>query len=124
MVLDDSSLEGNWEIMCRAPCCDRIDDRIKDLVISFWNDNTHPPSNTRDVLKYKVRDNHYDRHKKHWLDITQHEMYVSFCTSNLDIKIGKTLFERLKPYFLRRNEVFETCCCHYHIEFSLHYLVY
>ena len=64
-----------------------IDDRIKNLVISFWNDNTHPSSNTRDVLKYRVRAKHYELHKKHWLDIIQHEMYVSFCTSKPEINI-------------------------------------
>ena len=110
--------------MCRAPHCDRIDDRIKNLVISFWNDNTRPSSNTRDVLRHRVKANLYEHHTKHWLDITQHEMYVSFCSSNPDIKIGQTLFERLKPYYVRRNKVFETCCCHYHIEFDLHYQVY
>ena len=51
MILDDRTLEGNWAIMCRAPCCDRIENRIKYLVISFWNDNTCPSSNTRDVRK-------------------------------------------------------------------------
>ena len=51
MILDDNTLEENWAIMCIDPHCDRIDDRIKDLVISFWNDNTCPSSNTRDVLK-------------------------------------------------------------------------
>ena len=88
MVLDDSSLEGNWAIMSRAPRCDMIDDRIKILVISFWNDNTRPSSNVRDVLIHRVRDNIYEHHTKYWLDITQHEMFVSFCSSNSDIKIG------------------------------------
>ena len=47
-----------------------------------------------------------------------------FCTSNPDINIGDTLFERLKLYYVRRNIVFETFCCCYHIEFDLHYQVY
>ena len=77
MVLHDSTLEGNWEIMCRATHCDRIDDRIKKLVISFWNDNTHPSSNTRDVPRHRVRANLYEHHTEHWLGIAQHEMYMS-----------------------------------------------
>lgn len=66
----------------------------------------------------------YEHDTKHWLDTTQHELYVSFCSENPNIKIGKTLFERLKPYFMRSNKVFETYFCHYHIEFDLHYQVF
>ena len=120
MVLDDSTSKRNWEIIFRTPHCDRIDDRIKDLVISFWNDNTCPSSNNRDVLRYRVKANHYEHHTKHWLDITQHELYVSFCNEHPNVKFGQTLFEKLKPYFVRSNKVFEICCCCHHIEFDMH----
>ena len=29
LILDDSTMEGNWEIMCRAPRSDRIDEGLK-----------------------------------------------------------------------------------------------
>lgn len=31
------------------------------------------------------------------------------------------MFERLKPFFVKINKSFETCCCRYHIEFNLYY---
>ena len=48
---------------------------------------------------------------------------MSFCNEHPNVKVGQILFEKLKPYFLRSNKVFETCCCH-HIEFDLHYHVF
>ena len=44
-ILDDTTSEGNWAIMCRAPHSDRIEDVVRNFVTSFWNDNTHPSSN-------------------------------------------------------------------------------
>ena len=35
LIVDDSTMEGNWEIMCRAPCSHRIEEVLKNLVISF-----------------------------------------------------------------------------------------
>ena len=40
LIVDDSTMEGNWAIMCRAPHFDRIEELLKNLVISFWIDNT------------------------------------------------------------------------------------
>ena len=31
------------------------------------------------------------------------------------------MFERLKPYFVKINKSFETCCCRYHVTFDLYY---
>lgn len=121
MILNDSTMEGNWEIMCRAPQSDRIDEGIKNFLRLFWNDNTRTSSKSRDVIKHRIVANQYEHNTKHWLDTIQYEMYVPFCSSNPNIKIGKTLFERLKPYYVRRKKVFETSCCLYHIEFDLHY---
>ena len=51
----------------------------------------------------------YEHHLKHWLDRTQHELYVSFCSEHPNVKIGQMLFERLKQYFVSSKKVFETC---------------
>jgi hypothetical protein len=122
MVLDDiSTLEGNWAITCRAPCCDMIDDGIENSVISFWNYNAYPSSNTRYVIRHRVRASQYEHHTKYWLDTERHEIYFSFCSLNPNIMIGKVFFERLETYYVKRNKVFETSCCRYHIEFNLQY---
>ena len=31
LILDDSSMKGNWTIMCRTPHSDRIDEGFKNL---------------------------------------------------------------------------------------------
>lgn len=120
----DESLEGNWAIMCRAPRSDRIEDVVRNLVSSFWHDQTRPSSNTRDVMRYRIGPSIYENHIKHWLDITQFEMYMNFCNAYPHIKIGQTMFQRLKPYYVKINKFFETCCCRYHIEFDLYYQVF
>ena len=35
LIVDESTMEGNWAIMCRAPHSDRIEDLLKKIVISF-----------------------------------------------------------------------------------------
>ena len=35
LIVDDSTMEENWAIMCRAPHFDRIDEGFKNLVILF-----------------------------------------------------------------------------------------
>ena len=124
LILDDSIMERNWEIMCTTPHFDRIEESLENLVISFWIDNTHPSSNSIDVIRHRIASGQYEHHKKYWLDTTQHELYVSFCSEHPNVKIGQTLFKRLKPYFVRSNKVFQTCCCRHHIEFDLHYQVF
>ena len=101
--------------MCRVPHSNRIDEGFKNLVISFWIDNTCPSSNNRDIIRNRIASSQYEHHTKHWLDTTQHELYVSFCSEHPNIKIVQILIERLKPYFVKSNKVFETCCFHYHI---------
>ena len=95
--------------MYRVPRSDRIVETVKNLIIHFWIDNTFPSPNRRDIIKQRIGPKEYIQHAKHWLDVTQHELYLSFCNLNPNIKIGKTMFERLKPYFVKINEYFETC---------------
>ena len=65
LILDDSTMEGNWAIMCRTPCSDGIDEGLKNLVISFWIDNTCPSSNNRDVIRHRITFGQYEHHTKH-----------------------------------------------------------
>ena len=62
LILDDSTMEGNWEIMHRSPHSNRIDEGFKNLVISFWIDNTHPSSNSRDVIRHRIAFGQYEHH--------------------------------------------------------------
>ena len=49
--LNDSTLEGNWALMCRASRSDMIGETVKNLVIQFWIDNIRPSPNRRDIIK-------------------------------------------------------------------------
>ena len=49
--LDDSTFEGNWALMCKVLQSDRIVETVKNFVIQFWIDNTHPSPNGRDIMK-------------------------------------------------------------------------
>ena len=77
--LDDTTLEGNWALMCRVLRSDRINETVRNLVTTFWTDHTRPSPNTRDVIKKRIGPKEYLQHTKHWLDNTQHELYLSFC---------------------------------------------
>ena len=61
------------------------------------------------------------QHAKYWLDVTQHELYLSFLNLNSNIKIDQAMFERFEPYFVNINRYFETFCCWYHVEFIMNY---
>ena len=63
-------MEENWGIMCREPHSDRIEEVLINLVISFWIDNTHPSSNSRDVISHRIASGQYEHHTKYWLDTT------------------------------------------------------
>lgn len=108
--------------MCTAPHSNKIEDGVRNLITTFWNDDTHPSSNCRDVIKHRIRPNEYVLHTKHWLETMQHEVYFSFCNLNPNIKIGQIMFKRFKPYYVKINKTYETFCCH-HIEFDLYYQV-
>ena len=46
-------METLWAFSGRFPCKDtKLVEAVKGLVHTFWNDNTRPSSNTKDVLKY------------------------------------------------------------------------
>ena len=70
LIVDDSTMEGNWAIMCREPHFDRIEEVLKKLAISFWIGNTHPSSNSRDVIRHRIAYGQYEDHTRHWLDTT------------------------------------------------------
>lgn len=50
------------------------------------------------------------------IDSLQLEFYSSFKAKNPHIDCGLTSFETLKPWWVKRLKIWNTCCCRYHQE--------
>ena len=44
-----------------------------------------------------------------------------FKVSHVELRIRKISFEKFKPWYVRINTIWNTCCCRYNIEFDLYY---
>ena len=52
----------------------------------------------------------------HYLEISQTQLYLEFCEANPNIKVGQRSFEYCKPWYVKRLDERNTCCCRYHVE--------
>ena len=112
-------MEKLWEFSGRLPCKDmKLVEAVKGVVHAFWNDNTRPSSNTRDVLKHHKGSRNDELHIKHYLDMTQLQLYEMFNVVHLELRLGQIYFEKCKPWDVRINTICNTCCCRYPIEFE------
>ena len=65
-------METLWAFSSRIPCKDmKLVEAMKILVHMFWDDNTRPFSNTKDVLKHCRGSMNNEPHVKYYLDMTQ-----------------------------------------------------
>jgi len=61
-----------WAFVGRLPRIEtKLIDVVKELVQMFWNENTRPSSNQRDVLNFRKGSNEREPNVKHFLDMTQ-----------------------------------------------------
>jgi hypothetical protein len=71
----------------------KLVETVKGLVHAFWHDNTRPSSNAMDVLKcYKVSRDH-EPHLKHYLNMTQTQLYEMFKDSHPNFRLGQRSFK-------------------------------
>ena len=49
------------------------------------------------------------------------DLFEEFKESNLGVHISFTMFSKLKPWYIRSNMIWDTCCCRYHVEFQLYF---
>ena len=99
----------------------KLVEAVKGLVQTFWHDNTRPSSNTKDVLKHCRGSHHTEPHVKHYLDMTQTQLFEMFKVAHVELRLGQRSFEKCKPWYVRINTIRNTCCCRYHIDFDLYY---
>ena len=82
---------------------------------------TRVSTSKRDVLKLKHPDGTTEKAPKHWLEMTQLEVFRKFQKKEPGIKIGLRCFEQNKPKQVRRLTRRDTisCCCRYHEDMRL-----
>ena len=69
---------------------------VKGLVHTFWYDKTRPSSNKKDVLK-RCRGSMNNRpHVKHYLDMTQPQLFEMFKISHVELRLGQRSFEKMQ----------------------------
>ena len=115
-------METLWEFSGRLPHKDmKLVEAVKGLVQTFWHDNTIPSSNMKDVLKHCRGSMNNEPHIKHYLNMTQTQLFEMFKVFHAKLRLGKIHFEKCKPWYVRINTIQNTCFCRYHIDFDLYY---
>ena len=89
----------------------KLIDVVKELVQEFWHDNSRPSSNQKDVLKLIMGSRDREPHIKHFLDMTQTELYERFRHEHNELNLVQGSFEKLKPWYAKINTTRNTCCC-------------
>ena len=117
---DGLDMEGEinklWAFSGILPCkYMKLVETMKGLVLSFWHDKTRPYSNTKDVLKHYRDSRHHAPHIKHYLDMTQTQIYEMFKDSHPKWRLGQRYFDKCKPWYVRINTIHNTFCSRCHI---------
>ena len=82
-------MEKLWAFSGRLSCKDmKLVEAVKGLMQAFWHDNTRSSSNTRDVLKHCKSSRSHEPHIKHYIDMTQTQLYEMFKVSHLELRLG------------------------------------
>ena len=92
--LVEGQMETLWEFSGRFRQKDmKLVEAVKGLVHTFSYDNTRNYSNIKDVLKHCWGSMNNDPHVKHYLDMTQTELFDMFKVSHVELRLGKGYFE-------------------------------
>jgi len=106
-ILDvEGQMDKLWAFSGRLPRKDmKLVEAVKGLVQSFWHDNTRPFSNTKDVLKHCRGSKNNEPHIKHYLDMTQTQLFEMFKVAHVELRLGQISFEKCRPYYVRNNTI-------------------
>ena len=89
----EEQMETLWAFSGRFPRKDmKLVEAMKGLVQTFWHDNTRYSSNTKDVLKHCRGSRNTEPHVKHYLDITQTQLFEMFKVSQVELRLGQRSF--------------------------------
>ena len=94
-------METLWAFNGRFPHKDmKLVEPVKGLVHTFLHDNTRPSSNTKDVLKICRGSMNNEPHVKHYLDMTQTQLFEMFKIFQVELRLEQRSFEKCKPWML------------------------
>ena len=78
-----------WAFIGRLPHSDmKLIEAIKGLVQEYWHDNSRPSSNQKYVVKLRKGSRDHEPHIKHFLDMTQTELYERFRIAYSELNLG------------------------------------
>ena len=73
------------------------------------------------MLKLRIGIRDRTPHPKHYLEVSQTMLFKQFRESHPSLHISQRAFESLKPFYCVPLKIQNTCCCKYHVEFSMHH---
>jgi hypothetical protein len=101
---------------------------LNEKIKEFWLSPgmTRVSTAKRDVIQIRHEDGTVEKVSKHWLEMTQLEVYRKFQKKYPSIKICLRGFEQRKPLQVRRLTRRDTisCCCRYHEELRMNVSAY
>ena len=93
----EGQMETLWAFSRRFPCKDmKLVEAVKGLVHMFWHDNTRCCSNTNGVLKLCRGSRNNEPHLKHYLDMTQTQLFEMFKFSHIELRLGQIFFQKMQ----------------------------
>ena len=119
--IDENGEVACWALICRQHYRCKMAEGIKDKVIEFWDTHSRAIPDRRHVLQKRLSRNVYREHCKHVMEMTTVALYEEFQETNPGVQIAFSMFNKLKPWYIKPNTIRDTCCCRYHVEFQLYY---
>ena len=88
-------METLWEFSSSFPRKDmKLVEAVNGLVQMFWHDNTRHSSNMKVVLKHHRGSINNEPHVKHYLDMTQTQLFEMFKVSHVELRLRQRSFEK------------------------------
>lgn len=92
--------------------------KLRDTVVFFFekDENSAPAPSAREFITRKMV-----RKRKRYLTATVDNLYSKFCTSHPTLKVSRTVFYSLRPFWVTKRKITarDTCLCKEHANFSL-----
>jgi hypothetical protein len=99
------------QVLARSTRRDKLDPETVEAAVDFWTQNSRVSPCKKHVVG--LRRKGVVPHVKHFLEMSQTEMYINFKNKHPQAKIGQRKFEMCKPFFVvaARAEDRITCAC-------------
>ena len=120
--IDDPLQNEIWAFGGWVPHFDKnLSDNVKKEITQFWHSSSRVSPNAKDMLKLRIGIRDYMPHPKNYLEVSQTILFKEFRKIHPRLLILQRAFESLKPFYCVPLKIWNTCCCKYHVEFSMHH---